>query len=262
MIRGLFGKLPAKRDFVAARVPPGVLHPFETWLQTSLAVSRQKMGPGWTEAYLRAPIWRFWIGGKVLGQPIVGAMMPSLDGVGRYFPLVAMFIPPEGRAFATPSRKPQDAWFLSVEDMLLRALEEDAPYERLAAEIDAIEPPEHEPVSSVGGVIRIDGNAASAAAPDPDNLAPALAYAQAEELDDALQHLVFWWTMGGEGFVPQAMSTRQLPPHDTFRHFLVSDYPVPAPPPAAAAPAPAAEAPAADPAPAEPAMPQAEAGAT
>jgi type VI secretion system protein ImpM len=231
MIRGLFGKVPAKRDFVAARVPPGVLHPFETWLQTSLAVSRQKMGTGWTEAYLRAPIWRFWIGGKVLGQPIVGAMMPSLDGVGRYFPLVAMFIPPDGRAFAPPSRKPQDAWFLSVEDMLLRALEEDATYERLAAEIDAIDAPEHEPQMSVGGVTRIEGNAGSAAATDPDNLSPALAFVQAEELDDALQHLAFWWTMGGEGFAPQAMSTRQLPQHDTFRHFLVSDYPVAAPVP-------------------------------
>jgi type VI secretion system protein ImpM len=235
MIRGLFGKLPAKRDFVASRVPPGVLHPFETWLQTSLAVSRQKMGAPWTEAYLRAPIWRFWIGGEVFGQPVTGAMMPSLDGVGRYFPLVAMFVPPQGSRFPSPATDPQDAWFLAVEDVLLRALEEDASLERLTEDIDGLSPPALEPDQRSGGVARVDGNAVLSPVAEGGDLAGALAAAQAEELDDALRHLAFWWTLGGEGFPAQALSTRQLPPHDVFRRFLESEA-------ASAAPASFAEA--------------------
>ena len=34
---GLFGKVPQKRDFLAVNLPDTILHPFETWLQTSLA---------------------------------------------------------------------------------------------------------------------------------------------------------------------------------------------------------------------------------
>jgi type VI secretion system protein ImpM len=225
MIRGIFGKLPAKRDFVAARIPPGVLHPFEAWLQTSLAVSRQKMGAGWTEAYLRAPIWRFWIGRQLFGQPVIGAMMPSLDAVGRYFPLAVLFIPPESRTFPPPSRNAQDEWFLPLEDCLLRALEQDATYERLVEDLDALAPPQDDAEAAVAGIERITGNAVRAVAEDAAGLSAALAFAHAEEIDDALQHLTVWWTLGGEGFAAQAISTRQLPPHDTFAHFLMGDAP-------------------------------------
>jgi type VI secretion system protein ImpM len=222
MIRGIFGKLPAKRDFVAARIPPGVLHPFETWLQTSLAVSRQKMGAGWTEAYLRAPIWRFWIGPKIFGQAVLGAMMPSLDAVGRYFPLAVLFVAAEGRSFQPPSRNPQDEWFMALEDCLLRALEEEATYERLVEDVDALASPQDDAATAVQGVERIIGNAVLAVAPEAGSLPAALAFAHAEELDDALQNLTVWWTLGGEGFSPQALSTRQMPPSDTFRHFLTA----------------------------------------
>ena len=43
MAWGLFGKLPQKRDFVALGIPHAVLHPFETWLQSAVAASRNEL---------------------------------------------------------------------------------------------------------------------------------------------------------------------------------------------------------------------------
>ncbi|WP_164076542.1 type VI secretion system-associated protein TagF, partial [Stenotrophomonas maltophilia] len=44
----------------------------------------------WTAVFLKAPIWRFWCGSSVLGTSLIGALMPSVDGVGRYFPLTVL----------------------------------------------------------------------------------------------------------------------------------------------------------------------------
>ena len=84
---GLFGKLPQKRDFVSVNLPLAVLNPFETWLQSAVAASRSEIGRGWEDYYLVAPIWRFWLGREIFGTVCAGALMPSVDQVGRYFPL-------------------------------------------------------------------------------------------------------------------------------------------------------------------------------
>ncbi len=41
MSAGLFGKLPAKRDFVAVNAPRRFLETWEPWLQSSVATSKQ-----------------------------------------------------------------------------------------------------------------------------------------------------------------------------------------------------------------------------
>src|SRR5579872_6326200 len=87
MPAGLFGKLPAKRDFVTANVSRRILNVWEPWLQSGLGRSKQMLGQGWTDAYNRAPIWRFWLGSDFCGEATIGAFMPSVDGVGRPFPL-------------------------------------------------------------------------------------------------------------------------------------------------------------------------------
>ena len=66
MPTGLYGKLPAKRDFVAANVSRRLLEVWEPWLQASVATSRQMLGEGWRDAYNSAPIWRFWLGAELL----------------------------------------------------------------------------------------------------------------------------------------------------------------------------------------------------
>ncbi|WP_442579500.1 type VI secretion system-associated protein TagF [Mesorhizobium sp. ASY16-5R] len=123
---GLFGKLPQKRDFISFGISEDVLSPLETWLQTAVAASRSELGRGWEELYLVAPIWRFWIGAEVLGANCAGALMPSVDGIGRFFPLLAIYICEAGESLPPPSYAPQEKWFSAVEARLLGVLEEGA----------------------------------------------------------------------------------------------------------------------------------------
>ncbi|PSJ57016.1 type VI secretion system-associated protein TagF [Kumtagia ephedrae] len=123
---GLFGKLPQKRDFIAFGIAGEVLSPLETWLQSAVAASRSELGRGWEEVYLVAPIWRFWIGADVLGVNCAGALMPSVDGIGRFFPLLALYACEPGESLPPPSYSPQEKWFAAIEARLLGVLEEGA----------------------------------------------------------------------------------------------------------------------------------------
>jgi type VI secretion system ImpM family protein len=83
---GLFGKLPASGDFVLFDVEPAVREPLDGWLSEGMADLNGR--PDGLSHYLVAPVWRFWCAPGVLGgTPVCGLVMPSVDRVGRYFPL-------------------------------------------------------------------------------------------------------------------------------------------------------------------------------
>ena len=65
--------------------PPSVL------LRSAYRRSERSLGQVWLDHWLRSPIWRFWLGRRIAGRTVVGALMPSVDGVGRYFPLCLPF---------------------------------------------------------------------------------------------------------------------------------------------------------------------------
>ncbi len=121
---GIFGKYPAKRDFVAYNLPRPFLSLWEEWLQTSVAASRSELGAAWQEAFLKAPLWRFWIGSGLSGATVAGVMMPSVDGIGRYFPLTICACAPEGKIIEPPMLDPMEAWYAAAETALLRVLDD------------------------------------------------------------------------------------------------------------------------------------------
>lgn len=83
---GWFGKLPGMGDFAHRRLPEGFRSVWDLWLQRGLARLRDQHAD-WTERYLEAPIWCFALGPRVVGEGAwIGVLMPSVDGVGRYFP--------------------------------------------------------------------------------------------------------------------------------------------------------------------------------
>ncbi|MET3442218.1 type VI secretion system protein ImpM [Variovorax paradoxus] len=83
---GWFGKLPGMGDFAHRRLPESFRSVWDQWLQRGLARLRDRHAD-WTEHYLEAPIWCFALGPKVAGEGAwIGVLMPSVDGVGRYFP--------------------------------------------------------------------------------------------------------------------------------------------------------------------------------
>jgi type VI secretion system protein ImpM len=116
---GWFGKIPNLGDFASRRLPDGFVQRWDRWLQGSLAHARDDLGEAWTGTYLVAPILRFWVGPGTLGRTAwAGLLMPSIDRVGRHFPLtVAQAVGPLAEALAAR------AWFAALDDAARHVLD-------------------------------------------------------------------------------------------------------------------------------------------
>lgn len=132
---GLFGKLPSAGDFVTRSLPSTFVAPWDDWLQRSLVASRADLGAGWTDIYLRSPIWRFALQPQLCGsQAWAGVMMPSVDRAGRYFPLTLTApIAPSASSLLTVTAA--EHWFAELERIALFALEPEATLEAVEAHL-------------------------------------------------------------------------------------------------------------------------------
>lgn len=89
---GAFGKMPALGDFFRVAAPSEVVTPWDIWVQHMLLAARGNLGARFDDCYMSAPIWRFALAPAVAGgQGVLGVLMPSVDRVGRQYPL-ALFI--------------------------------------------------------------------------------------------------------------------------------------------------------------------------
>lgn len=122
-MNGFFGKVVSHGDFVSRRLPAVFLNRWDAWLQGGLQCSRERLGAQWLEAYLCSPIWRFALAAGVCGeQGWAGVMIPSVDRVGRYFPLTLACA---GDDAPLLMRLEQDAlWYGRLEGLALSALSE------------------------------------------------------------------------------------------------------------------------------------------
>jgi type VI secretion system protein ImpM len=223
MSAGLFGKLPAKRDFIGANASRRFLDVWEPWLQAGVATSKQMLGPQWTEAYNRAPIWRFWLGVDFCGEATIGAFMPSVDGVGRSFPL-AIFAGEGEDSLAPPELDPNDEWCEAAELILLAALEPGALLEDIADRAATMPAPSLRPRSSpVAGLSELPEG--GVVARDIDRRI-SLAFLAARRFGHrrAFASQSFWWTIGGQGFPPLALSEVGLPPATRFADMLTGAF--------------------------------------
>jgi type VI secretion system protein ImpM len=120
---GWYGKLPALGDFVGRRLPPEFVRAWDTWLQDRLGTTRAALGDAWLDSYLTAPIWRFvLLPGLVGTSGWAGVLMPSVDRVGRHFPLtIAAPLPSVGAAAQIVFGG--ESWLAGLEEAALAALE-------------------------------------------------------------------------------------------------------------------------------------------
>lgn len=88
VLPGWYGKIASLGDFASRRLPAEFISNWDAWLQRMLPDSRARLGDRWLETYLGSPIWRFLLFPGICGDGLwAGLMMPSVDRVGRYFPL-------------------------------------------------------------------------------------------------------------------------------------------------------------------------------
>ena len=87
-ICGFHGKLPSHGDFVRRGLPDHFVEPWDRWVQHMLTDLRSQAGSLSSEEYLASPTWRFVLRAGLAGQEVwAGVLVPSVDRVGRCFPL-------------------------------------------------------------------------------------------------------------------------------------------------------------------------------
>jgi type VI secretion system protein ImpM len=222
MACALYGKLPSKRDFVAVAVPRRVLDVLEPWLQGGISASRLSLGDAWQSTFLRAPIWRFWLGAEVCGGvTAAGAFMPSVDGVGRYFPLVVLCCAEGSDSIPPPDLDPQDAWFEKAENLLLSALADGATFEGVTDALQNLPPAfAHLRAEPPGGMVRLpDGTILIPAS--PASLPGRLDAIRVEDYARAYATRTVWWSVGGEDFPPLALVAQRMPAPSVFTTLLL-----------------------------------------
>ncbi|NOQ13552.1 MAG: type VI secretion system-associated protein TagF [Methyloprofundus sp.] len=135
---GFYGKLPSLGDFVSRRLAQDFIASWDSWLQSSLAVSRESLGEQWLDQYLTSPIWRFALSPGLAGKGAwLGIVMPSVDRVGRYFPLTIACEVPANVSLIQLFVSECD-WFEELESVAISALENDLAVEEFDSQVKGI----------------------------------------------------------------------------------------------------------------------------
>lgn len=82
----LFGKIPAHGDFISRGLDPVLHEALDLWISAELARARARFGD-FDERYVRAAPWHF-VDRDPDGSWSGGALCPSVDAVGRRFPIL------------------------------------------------------------------------------------------------------------------------------------------------------------------------------
>jgi len=178
---GFFGKVTSYGDFVANRFDAALRRLIDDWLQRSIEHSQRSLGPAWKGAFEAMPVWRFVFAPGLVGQRgFAGLMMPSIDRVGRQFPLMlaARLAAPPSQLHAAENLQ---LWFNVAERLLLSTRQPGFDLKRFDEALAALPTP-----------------------PNGDG--------------EVLNARSFWWTPNEEG--SRRFSTAGLPAPDEFVRFL------------------------------------------
>ncbi|MFL6674178.1 MAG: type VI secretion system-associated protein TagF [Massilia sp.] len=208
---GFYGKLSSHGDFLARRLPPAFVALWDGWLQACMQGSREQLGAAWLDAYLTGPVWRFALAPGVCdSQAWAGVLMPSVDRVGRHFPLALAGAAAAGLPLAQWLGEGA-AWFDQLEDLALSTLEASFDFERFDAALAALDglpaPPLQGAAGALGWYLALGGIG------EAGNAAGAVASA-------ALFGQSVWWTDGSDKVAPCVRLCRGLPSPPVFAAML------------------------------------------
>jgi type VI secretion system protein ImpM len=120
---GWYGKIPATGDFIARRIPASFSESWDRWLQAAVEGSRARLGARWRDSFLSMPAWRFILAPGVVTQNAwAGLMVPSVDAVGRYFPLTVAAALPAASVDQVATLLAAATWFDQIETIALEAI--------------------------------------------------------------------------------------------------------------------------------------------
>lgn len=227
---GLYGKLPTHGDFLRRRVADDFVSGWDAWLQRCIAESRASLGEAWLDTYLTSPVWRFALAPGVCGAAAVaGILVPSVDRVGRYFPLTLVWPTPAHLSTLEIALRFRTG-FERAERLLLDTLAlehfEFADFDRsvleLAVHLESV--PKEDSLrltqASVEAAAASMAQAQRVALRSVSDLETSALQLYGHHLD-ASGGLACWWTDGSSAVEPSWLMTRGLP--DGFQYSAMLD---------------------------------------
>ena len=226
---GWFGKLPSHGDFLQRRISEAFLNKWDAWLQECVAQSRERLGDNWLSTYLTSPVWRFFLSQGVIGaSSFAGIVLPSVDRVGRYFPLTVVAELPADlspMAVAIHGRE----WLKNIEALALHALESED------FSVDDFDAALLESGDSLAQVEQYYGIQLGEAFPSgsrhwrmpmvsADRVAASLIDPLLDMAMKTLQPLSLWWTDGSEEVSAACLLVQALPEPARFSAMLDGEW--------------------------------------
>jgi type VI secretion system protein ImpM len=226
---GFFGKLPSHGDFLRRRVSDSFVGVWDGWLQESIAASRAELGDNWLDIYLTSPVWRFACAAGTCGPaPVIGVMVPSVDRVGRYFPLTLVAELPEDTPSLFTVVNRADGFFTAAERLVIETLESehidfdtfDEQLLRLAEQIETARLAPRVVLQGADGLLEDPANGWQIPIGSPSELGASFDQVLSQRLSDMYNPLVLWWTDGSARVQPSCLVVKGLPHPDSFASLL------------------------------------------
>ena len=209
---GLYGKLPAYGDFIFRNLNSTFINPWDEWLQHFISGSQQQIGNDWLNIYLTSPIWRFVISPGVIDNKMwAGFMMPSVDRVGRYFP-ISVVKPFDSKVNPVNFIFNHQSWYAELESICLSALDGKLDADQTISQMTQIDVFPHEKYQPTQDMLDM-GPMLFGLGPDKQNdMKSLLPYVLNAAFSTSLSSYSLWSTSGSEMISPVFFSCQGLPP--------------------------------------------------
>ena len=229
---GFYGKLPSHGDFLRRRVSDAFLDAWDAWLRECLNASRTALGARWLDVYLTSPAWRFVCAAGACGpSAVIGLAAPSVDNVGRYFPLTLVAeLPPDVSlvSAAAASRFFEAAEGLVIETLATERVDFER-YDRGVLSLDqqlaaVTRPPELVLDTSATAVLTDSPQAWQIPLAAASGVGSAFAQLLSLHLEAKYRPLVMWWTDGSGVVEPTCLILKGLPSPELYVSLLEGSW--------------------------------------
>ena len=223
---GFCGKLPSHGDFLSRHLDQSFATTWNEWLLNVLNVSKAQLGDNWLNHFLVSPIWRFALNPGICGtQGATGILMPSVDSVGRYYPLT---IGSSTGSTPTTVLEDHDDWYAACEQLALSTLEDAFTFDEFQQRISKLAPLPSRCIRPKQSICAYNGSQPTAITMETGGGGHLISDVFSALADDQFRmshrNYSLWWTSGGENFPATLLVCEGLPPVGQFSGLLDGQY--------------------------------------
>lgn len=222
---GFYGKVPATGDFISRHLPRDFIDFWDQWLQEALESSRTNLGDEWLHYYLVSPLWRFVLSSGICQENAwAGVLMPSVDKVGRYFPMTIAVPLPPGSVLLEQCTV-HETWYENAEKILLDMLSVDKfNVDEFTSDVAVLGVPEQGEASLYLNDIVGALNYSRYPLQDTDALQPLFTKMLGKYIQEQYSSYSIWWTQGSQDVKPSFMIAGGMPPGGGYSDMITGKW--------------------------------------